>query len=186
MNEQPTQPADAPQPMFDPNVEMEYLLAGAKEGKVSVISVYQALLRAPLYAMFDREMTPDNLDPEGNALVFETGDMGKLMVLFTAPELSEKIRGDLGDFGYPSQLSGEYVIGALAEDTGIMLNPGHEYGMKLSADGLQRLKGDFGTRGGPQQGEGGSQTPPVDPMGGLPGAGTPGGTPPGSSFPTIN
>ncbi|MDN5863817.1 MAG: SseB family protein [Gammaproteobacteria bacterium] len=177
------QPKSEPQPMFDPNAEMEYLLAGAKEGKVSVISVYQALLRAPLYAMFDREMTPENLDPQGNALLFETVDMGSLMVLFTAPELSDKIRNDLGEFAHPAQLSGEYVVSVLAEDTGIILNPGHDYGMKLSADGLKRLKGDFGTKGGPQGENGGTQSPsPGGPMGG-PGSG---GTPPGSPFPTIN
>ncbi|MGH8274540.1 MAG: SseB family protein [Gammaproteobacteria bacterium] len=169
-----------PEPMFDPNAEMEYLLAGAKEGKVSVISIYQALLRAPLYAMFDREMTPDDLDPQGNALVFETNDMGKLMVLFTAPELSEKIKADLGEFGYPGQLAGEYVVNVLAEDTGFILNPGHEYGMKLSADGLKRLKNDFGVRGGPQGGESGM--PPAT----GPTSGPPGSAPPGSSFPTIN
>ncbi len=174
------QPINEPPPMFDPNAEMEYLLAGAKEGKVSIISVYQALLRAPLYAMFDRDMTPDNLDPQGSALVFETEDMGKLMVLFTAPELSEKVQNDLGEFGYPAQLAGEYVVNVLADDTGIILNPGHDYGMKLAADGLKRLKEDFGTRGGPQ-GEGAVQPPGMGPTGGPPGR-----APPGTPFPTIN
>ncbi len=176
------QPINQPPPMFDPNAELEYLLAGAQEGKVSIISVYQALLRAPLYAMFDRDMSPDNLDPAANALVFETDDMGKLMVLFTAPELSEKIKADLGEYGNPGQLAGEYVVNVLAEDTGIILNPGHEYGMKLSADGLKRLKADFGTQGGPQGGEGGTPAPGTGGPMGAP----PGGSPPGTPFPTLN
>lgn len=174
------QPINQPAPMFDPNAEMEYLLAGAKAGKVSIISVYQALLRAPLYAMFDREMTPDNLDPQGSALVFETDDMGKLMVLFTAPELSERVQNDLGEFGYPAQMAGEYVVNVLADDTGLILNPGHDYGMKLSPDGLKRLKEDFGTRGGPQ-GEGAMPPAGMGSTGGSPGSG-----PPGSAFPTLN
>lgn len=176
------EPINQPPAMFDPNAEMEYLLAGAKEGKVSIISIYQALLRAPLYAMFDRDMSPDNLDPAANALVFETDDMGKLMVLFTAPELSERIEADLGEFAHPGQLAGEYVVSVLAEDTGIILNPGHDFGMKLSSEGLRRLKEDFGTRGGPQGqgGEGGMQ-----PGGGPMGA-PPGGAPPGTPFPTLN
>jgi hypothetical protein len=180
MTDEQAQAINEPPPAFDPNAELEYLLAGAKAGKVSIISVYQALLRAPLYAMFDREMTPDNLDPAGNALVFDTPDMGHLMVLFTAPELSEKVQNDLGEFAYPAQLAGEYVVSVLAEDTGIMLNPGHEYGMKLSSDGLKRLKGDFGTRGGPQ-GEGAPPPGGADPFGGPSD-----GPPPGTPFPTLN
>jgi len=183
-----TQAMNEPPPQFDPNEEIEYLLAGAKEGKVSIITVYQALLRAPLYAMFDRPMDPENLDPAGNALVFQTEDMGKLMVLFTAPEHSEHVTNDLGEFANPGQISGEYVVGVLSEDTGIILNPGHDYGMKLSAVGLKRLKDDFGARGGPQgsgaQGPEGGGAP-----GGFPGdvpaggGGAPGG---GTPFPTLN
>jgi len=182
------QASSQPAPQFDPNVELEYLLAGAKEGKVSIITVYQALLRAPLYAMFDRPMDPENLDPAGNALVFETSDMGKLMVLFTAPEHSEQVQNDLGEFGNPGQLSGEYVVSVLADDTGIILNPGHDYGMKLSATGLKRLKDDFGARGGPQgPGSPGSETGGAP--GGFPGdapaggGGMPGG---GTPFPSLN
>ncbi len=169
------QPVNEPAPPFDPTAELEYLLAGAREGKVSVVTVYQALLRAPLYAMFDRAMDPENLDPAGNALLFETSDMGNLMVLFTAPEYSKKIEADLGEFGHPAQLSGEYIVGVLAEGTGIILNPGHEYGMKLSGKGLKQLKDDFGTRGGPQSEGGGG-------MGGGSTATPSGGTP----FPTFN
>lgn len=150
MSEQ-AQAINEPPPIFDPNSELEYLLAGAKEGKVSIVTVYQALLRAPLYAMFDRPMDPENLDPAGNALVLETSDMGKLMVLFTAPELSEKFSADLGEFVHPGQLSGEYLVGVLAEDTGIIVNPNYEFGMKLSAQGLKQLSRDFGRRGGAQE-----------------------------------
>lgn len=172
------QQINVPPPTFDPNAELEYLLAGAQQGKVSIITVYQALLRAPLYAMFDRGMDPDNLDPAGNALLFETEDMGKLMVLFTAPEHSEKIGDDLGEFGHPVQLSGEYLVSVLAEDTGIILNPGHEYGMKLSSEGLKRLKGDFGTQGSPQgEAPGGGGAGPVGTPGMPPGGGSGGGTP---------
>jgi hypothetical protein len=174
------QAVNQPPPMFDPNAELEYLLAGAKEGKVSVITVYQALLRAPVYALFDREMSPENLDPAGNALVFETSDMGNLMVLFTAPELSEKLGTDAGEFTHPVQLSGEYIVSVLAENTGMIMNPGHDYGVKLSAKGLKQLKQDFGARGGPQGGAGG-------PGGTPPGfSGAPGGGPPGTPFPQIN
>ncbi len=176
MTDTPLDIANTPPPAFDPNLELEYLFAGAKQGKVSIITVYQALLRAPVYAMFDREMTPENLDPGASALVFETDDMGNLMVLFTAPELAEKIRDDLGEFAYPGQLAGEYVISTLAEDTGIMLNPGYDYGMKLSGEGLRRLKADFGTRGGPVGGPS-PGTPPAtaegDSFGGPPGTSNP-------------
>ncbi|HEX5314175.1 MAG TPA: SseB family protein [Gammaproteobacteria bacterium] len=162
-----------PPPMFDPNAELEYLLAGAKTGKVSIVTVYQALLRAPVYALFDREMTPENLDPAGKALIFETSDMGNLMVLFTAPELSEKLGSDAGEFTHPAQLSGEYLVNVLSENTGVILNPGHDYGMKLAAKGLQQLKRDFGSHGGPQQtGAGGGAQ-------GIPG-------PSGGAFPTLN
>ena len=176
MSEEGQQPDNQPPTTFDPNAELEYLLAGAQAGKVSVITVYQALLRAPLYAMFDKAMDPENLDASANALVFETGDMGNLMVLFTAPEHSGRIESDLGEFAHPGQLSGEYVVGSLAEDTGIILNPGHEYGMKLSATGLARLKGDFGTRAGPQGGN-------APGAGGGPQGGPPGG---GAPFPQLN
>ncbi|MGA7965915.1 MAG: SseB family protein [Gammaproteobacteria bacterium] len=182
MSEEGQQPVNQPAPTFDPNAELEYLLAGAKTGKVSIITVYQALLRAPLYAMFDRAMDPENLDTTANALVFETGDMGNLMVLFTAPEHSEKIGSDVGEFSHPGQLAGEYVVGSLAADTGIILNPGHEYGMKLSASGLARLKDDFGTRSGPQSGSG-EAGGNGGPLGGPPGSAPPDG---GMPFPQLN
>lgn len=182
MSEEGQPPTNEPPPTFDPNAELEYLLAGAQVGKVSVITVYQALLRAPLYAMFDRPMDPENLDTSANALVFETGDMGNLMVLFTQPEHSERISSDLGEFAHPGQLAGEYVVNSLADDTGIILNPGHEYGMKLSAAGLSRLKGDFGSRAGPQ-GQGGGEPGSGGPQGGPPGGAPPGG---GMPFPQLN
>lgn len=175
------QPANQPPPVFDPNAELEYLLAGAKEGKVSIITVYQALLRAPVYAMFDRPMDPENLDPAGSALVLETEEMGKLLVVFTAPELSDKFMADLGEYVNPGQLAGEYLVGVLAEDTGLVVNPNHEYAMQLSAQGLKRLKDDFGRSGGPQGAASGA------------GAAGPAGTPPsgappqgGTPFPTFN
>ena len=126
--------------------------------------------------MFDRPMEPDDLDTSANALVFETADMGKLMVLFTAPEHAELIRDDLGEFAHPGQLAGEYVVSSLAPDTGIIMNPGHDLGMKLSAEGLSRLKSDFGASGGLR---GGGDT-------GAQGGGT--GTPPagGMPFPQLN
>lgn len=161
-------PINEPPPPFDPTAELEYLLAGAKEGKVSIVTVYQAFLRAPVYAMFDRAMDPENLDPAGNALVFETSDMGKLMVLFSTPELSEKLGADLGEFVHPGQLSGEYLAGALAEDTGIVMNPGHDFGMKLSAQGLQRLKQDFGTQGSPASERAAGAVPPAAAPSGTP------------------
>lgn len=179
MTEEGQQPVNQPPPSFDPNAELEYLLAGAKGGKVSIITVYQALLRAPLYAMFDRAMDPSDLDSAASALVFETSDMGKLMVLFTQPEHSDLIKADLGEFSHPGQISGEYLVNSLAPDTGIILNPGHDYGMKLSPNGLARLKSDFGTRGGPQgedmpEAQGG----PGGPQGAPPGGGMP--------FPQVN
>lgn len=180
MNEQIGGGSGSGDPMFDPTLELEYLLAGAKVGKVSIITVYQALLRSPLYAMFDRDVSPETLEPGASALVFDTEDMGNLMVLFTAPELAEKIKDDLGDFGHPAQLSGEYIVSSLAEDTGVILNPGHEYGMKLSGAGLTRLKGDFGTRAGPRPSDGTAPTTPNDGMGPMSGG------PPGSMFPSIN
>lgn len=180
MNEHTVDETGTGGPMFDPTLELEYLLAGAKVGKVSIITVYQALLRSPLYAMFDRDVSPETLEPGASALVFDTEDMGNLMVLFTAPELAEKIKDDLGAFGYPAQLSGEYIVSSLAEDTGIMLNPGHEYGMKLSGEGLKRLKGDFGTQAGPRATD---TTTPPNPSDGM---GPMNGGPPGSMFPSIN
>jgi len=172
MSEEGQSAENLPPPTFDPNAELEYLLEGAKTGKVSIVTVYQALLRAPLYAMFDRSMDPENLDASANALVFETSDMGKLMALFTQPEHADLIRSDLGEFAHPGQLSGEYVVSSLASDTGIIMNPGHALGMKLSAEGLARLKTDFGSRGGPQgqgnepdAGQGGVGAPPG---GGMP------------------
>ena len=171
MSEEGQSSDNLPPPAFDPTAEMEYLLDGAKSGKVSIITVYQALLRAPVYAMFDRPVEPEDLDTSANALVFETADMGKLMVLFTAPEHADLIRSDLGEFGNAGQLSGEYVVSSLAPDTGIIMNPGHDLGMKLSAEGLSRLKSDFGSQGGPQGGGdsgtqgGGTGLPPA---GGMP------------------
>ncbi len=171
MSEEGQSADNLPPPTFDPTAELEYLLEGAQTGKVSIVTVYQALLRAPVYAMFDRPIEPDNLDTTANALVFETSDMGKLMALFTAPEHADFIQADLGEFVHPGQLSGEYLVSSLAPDTGIMMNPGHTLGMKLSSQGLARLKADFGTRGGPQGSEdsgaqGGMGTPP--PAGGMP------------------
>jgi len=177
MSEEGQSADNLPPSTFDPTAELEYLLEGAKKGKVSIVTVYQALLRAPLYAMFDRLMDPDNLDASANALVFETSDMGKLMVLFTAPEHAELIQADLGEFSHPGQLAGEYVISSLASDTGIIMNPGHDLGMKLSAEGLSRLKSDFGSRGGPQ-GEGGNE-PSTQGGAGTPPAG-------GMPFPQLN
>ena len=170
MSEEGQSADNLPPPTFDPNAEMEYLLDGAKAGKVSIVTVYQALLRAPVYAMFDKSMDPDNLDTSANALVFETSDMGKLMALFTAPEHADLIKSDLGEFAHPGQLAGEYVVSSLASDTGIIMNPGHDLGMKLSAEGLARLKADFGSRGGPQgensSDQGGNGAPPGP--GGMP------------------
>ena len=169
-------------PAFDPTAELEYLLAGAKQGKVSIITVYQALLRAPLYAMFDRMVDPANPDSSANALLFETEDMGKLMVLFTAPGHADRIRSDLGNFAHPGQLSGEYVVGSLDEDTGIIMNPGYDFGMKLSAQGLQKLKADFGILGGPQGSTGASGMGDGGPQANTPGSFPGGGTP----FPELN
>lgn len=164
------QPINEPPPAFDPNAELDYLLAGAKVGTVSIVTPYQALLRAPRYAMFDRAMDPENLDAAGNALLFDTADMGRLMVLFTAPEYSEKVSADLGEFGHPVQLSGEYIVSVLAEDTGMMLSPGHDFGMKLSATGPNRLRGDFGPQASAADGGAG---PGAGGMPRMPGGGTP-------------
>lgn len=154
MHDTKADPGRSSVPEFDPGAELEFLLAGARDGRVSIITLYQVLLRSPLYALFDRPMDASGETEEtANALVFETGDVGKLLAAFTESRHARLIGADLGEFVHSARLTGEALVNALGPDTGLILNPGHALGMKLPSASLARLRQVFGTRGQPASGD---------------------------------
>lgn len=148
--------SDAPSPdrgpAFDSRAEIDYLLAGLPEQKVSIVTLYQALVRAEVDVIVRVSEGPGGRQ-EG--LVLNDLAYGRLVALFTEPGLAERWRGKLTSAPHQvlRRLGGE-VIAVLAPDVGLWLNPEGRRGCRIAAAALRRLREDFGVHLPTPAGEG--------------------------------
>jgi hypothetical protein len=132
--------APASDDVFDARAEIDYLLAGLPEKRVSIVTLYQALVRADVDVVIRRAE-----DERREALVLNDLRYGRLAALFTESGLAgrwiEKL--DPATHEIFTRLGGE-VIAVLAPDVGLWLNPEGRRGCRIAPTALQHLREDFG------------------------------------------
>ncbi len=132
----------APEADFDSRTEIDYLLAGLPQKQVSIVTLYQALVRAEV------ELVVRRAEGEGDrreGLVLSDLRYGRLAALFTEPGLAGRWVEQLAPAAHEilPRLGGE-VIAVLAPDVGLWLNPEGRRGCRIVSTALQRLREDFG------------------------------------------
>ena len=127
---------------FDSRIEIDYLLAGLPQRQVSIVTLYQALVRADVDLVI-RQPEASTTGREG--LVLSDLLYGRLAAVFTEPGLAERWIHKLAPAPHEiiGSLGGE-VIALLSSDVGLWLNPEGRRGCRLAPVALHRLREDFG------------------------------------------
>jgi hypothetical protein len=128
---------------FDARNEIDYLLAGLPRKLVSIVTLYQAVVRCEVDLVVRRTEEAGGDRREG--LVLTDPSYGRLAALFTETGLAARWVEKLAPAPHEvlTRLGGE-VLAILAPDVGLWLNPEGRRGCRIASVALRRLREDFG------------------------------------------
>ena len=138
------EPASSPKTEFDSRAEIDYLLAGLPQNRVSIVTLYQALVRAEVDVVVRRR---EGDERSREALVLSDPRYGRLAAVFTEPGLAQRWIDKLAPAPHEifPRLGGE-VIALLDREVGLWLNPEGRRGCRIASTALERLRTDFGVQ----------------------------------------
>jgi hypothetical protein len=120
--------------------ELEFLLQAGRDGNVSLGTVFQALLRSPIWVLLNKEVQEGDNPEDIRALMVKDKEGGPMMVMFTEEEHTAEIRERNPEYKFPRQVPAAGILDSIAANVGIVINPGMSYGLQITADGVVQLK----------------------------------------------
>ncbi|MDQ2068744.1 SseB family protein [Natronospira bacteriovora] len=129
---------------FEIKSELEFLLQAGREGKISLATLFQALLRSHVYMVLDSQVNEgDNLGSV-QSLMVENDQGEQLLTIFTGRERCESFVGKHPGYDHPTQFPAPLLIDNMRDDMGLVINPGLAVGIQITAEGMRGLRRDFG------------------------------------------
>lgn len=125
--------------------EIEYLLDGVAQGTVRVGTLYQALLRAPVFALFNKEWDGKEPVSDLKTLLLKDAEGAPLVPLFSSAERTLEARKENPDFDHPRQVAAEGMLKVFDPSWGLVLNPASgQKALQIAAAQLNQLRDHFG------------------------------------------
>lgn len=129
---------------FEIQNELEFLIQAGRDGKVSIGTVFQCLLRSQVYMVLDQELK-DGKVPEGvKSLMVKSEDGGQMLTVFTGEERARHFLDKQPGYKYPAAFPANLLLDSPENDMGLVINPELSVGVQLSAEVLQSLKAQLG------------------------------------------
>lgn len=120
--------------------ELEYILAGARDGIVNIKTFYEVLLKSPVYLLCNKPWDGKTQDSELQALIMKLQDGSELIAMFTDESRVRAARNQFKEYSYPTLVAAFGVLQGLSANTGVSVNPGAELGVQIKPDGVRQLK----------------------------------------------
>lgn len=120
--------------------ELEQALADGIRGTVRQTVFISAFLTTPVYAL-SRTEASDDATQGFSPLVLSTTEGAPMLPLFT--DLSRVAADYLEVAPHAVALTGGRFVASVADEVGIVVNPGHPIGFELSPGALAAIRRDF-------------------------------------------
>lgn len=129
----------------EPNVDslnaLELRLVQAQQGEMDVPVFLDSLLEEQVFVLIDRPIEEGGQWDEQTTPLVLTSEAGEPMfAVFSAPEHAAPWAERLTQFENALQVDFTWLLGGIAAEVGIVLNPGFDIGMEMSPDAVSRLK----------------------------------------------
>jgi hypothetical protein len=129
---------------FKTQNELEFLIQAGRDGKVSIGTVFQCLLRSQVYMVLDQELK-DGKVPEGvKSLMVTSKDGQQMLTLFTGEERASHFLDKQPGYKYPVPFPANILLDSPSNDMGLVINPELPVGVQINAEVLQSLKAQLG------------------------------------------
>ncbi len=127
--------------VFEPLNDLEVRLLQAQDGTLEAAGFLDALLAEQVFVLLDKAVGPDNdWDETINPLVLTSEGGEPMFAVFSAPERAGPWNDQLPQFEHALQVDFLWLLGGIADDVGIVLNPGYPVGMEMVPDAVVQLK----------------------------------------------
>ena len=139
--------AEAP---FEPLNELEVRLLQAQDGTLQAPEFLDSLLADQVFVLLDKPVGPDaDWDESINPLVLTSEGDEPMFAIFSAVERASAWSEQLPQFENALQVEMRWLLSAISDGVGIVLNPGYDIGMEMIPDAITQLKqrADAFTRG---------------------------------------
>lgn len=139
--------AEAP---FEPLNDLEVRLVQAQDGTLQAPEFLDSLLSDQVFVLLDKPVGPDaDWDESINPLVLTSEADEPMFAVFSAIERAGMWSDQLPQFENALQVDVRWLLGAISDGVGLVLNPGFDIGMEMIPDAVVQLKqrADAFTRG---------------------------------------
>lgn len=135
---------------FEPLNDLELRLLKAQDGTLSAPDFLDSLLADQVFVLLDKPVGADaEWDASINPLVLTSESDEPMFAIFSAVERAEQWTDQLPQFENALQVDMRWLLTAMSDGVGIVLNPGFDLGMEMIPDAVVQLKqrADAFTRG---------------------------------------
>lgn len=124
--------------------ELDFVLQAGRDGDVTLSTVFQVLLRTDIWVLLNREPKPELSTDEVRPLMTKTAEGNPALVMFTQKSLSVPNSEQFSEFQHPQQVPAARVIDGLSSRVALLINPGLDYGVSITAEGVVELRNKLG------------------------------------------
>lgn len=136
--------------LFEPLNALELRLVQAQDGTLDAAAFLDGFLADQVFVLLDKPVGADaEWDDTITPLVLTSEAHEPMFAVFSAVERASPWRAQLPRFENALQVDVRWLLGAMADGVGIVLNPGFDIGMEMIPDAVVQLKqrADALTRG---------------------------------------
>lgn len=119
--------------------DLERELAKGKNDDAGPVDVILALLNNEIFVLSRQEVEDgsDSVEP----LLLTNKEGGPMLAVFSHPSRVPETYAEVAP--YALGIPGATVIQSVGEDTGMVINPGHELGFEIDPEGVANIQRDF-------------------------------------------
>jgi hypothetical protein len=142
----PTGPTESGTDWSEPQTHLEAVLKAGQEDRAASGEVIAAFLREEIFFLSREKVTEEsqNVQP----LLLQNKENQPVIALFTHPA---RVPGSYAEEApFAVRVVGAAVVDNLS-GAGLVLNPGHELGFEIGAEGVEAIRRDFQPDGTPRQ-----------------------------------
>lgn len=129
---------------FRINNELEFLIQAGRDGNVSLGTIFQCLMRSPVYMVLNKPLKEGDPLNEVQGLMVQNEDGSQMLTVFTGEERTERFRGQQPGYDHPARFPATLLLDNMHDSMGLVINPGLSVGMQITADGVRNLKRELG------------------------------------------
>lgn len=124
--------------------EIEYLIHAGKEGNITVTTLFQVLLRAPIWLLLNKDVESNVDTNDIQALVLQAEEDEPLIALFTKAEHAKRVIDKNPAYSHPQLIPAARILDNLDSQVGLVINPGMDLSIQIYAQGVVELKKQLG------------------------------------------